>query len=80
MLFSKEYLDKHWTNKLEWRRAITTRIVDDPENVCLLRFGNVDIDSIDLLHGRKDIVKDVSDMTPYQAAEFIKKWYERPSI
>ena len=80
VLFSEAYLNKHWTNKLEWRRAITTRIAADPENVCLLRFGDVDIDSIDLLHCRKDIVKDVSDMTPYQAAEFIQKWYERPAL
>ena len=80
VLFSKEYLNKYWTKKLEWTRAITTRIVDDPKNVCLLRFGNVDIDSIDLLHHGTDIVTDVSEMTPGDTAAFIREWYERPEI
>ena len=80
VLFSEAYIEKHWTNKLEWTRAITTRITADPENVCLLRHGPVDIDSIDLLHGRKDIVKDVSSMTPDAVADFILRWSERPEL
>ena len=80
VLFSEAYLNKHWTNKLEWTRAITNRIAEDPDNVCLLRYGDVDIDSIGLLHGGKDIVSDVSAMTPEAAADFILDWYERPDL
>ena len=80
VLFSREYLEKHWTNELEWTRAITARITHDPNNVCLLRYGDVDIDSIDLLHGGKDIVHDVSEMTPDEVADFIMEWYDRPEL
>ena len=80
VLFSEAYLSKHWTNKLEWRRAITNLITDDTNNVCLLRFRDVDIDSIDLFHSGKDIVKDVSNMKPEDVAKFIINWSQRPEL
>ena len=80
VLFSEDYLSKHWTYKVEWMQAIAPRMIENAKNVCLLRWGNVDIDSIEYLSKKNTFVKDVSGMSPEEAAEFILNWYDRPAL
>ena len=80
VLFSDAYLKRYWTYKVEWMRAISPRMIDDRKIVCLLRWGNIEIDSIEMLNSKQDIVKDVSTLSPEQTAEFILDWYYRPDL
>ena len=77
VFLSEEYRNKHWTNNLEWKRAIIPRLTANENDVCLLRFGKVDINSVEFLQDKLDIIPEVSEMSPEAAAKTILEWYER---
>lgn len=76
VILSPDYKEKNWTGNVEWP-VIRKRINEgEGDRICLLSIGVVDLQEIGL-DKSTTIPKRIDEITADQAAEFIKKKYDR---
>ena len=76
VVISNEYINKAWTNKIEWKAIRRLLNSEEKNKVCLLNADETDISKLGGLHYLTDIAKSITNLDPYDIATFIKNKYD----
>lgn len=75
VVISKEYLEKEWTRKIEWRAIRILLNSKESHRVCLFNADGSDISKLEGLHYTTDIAKNIYGISSYEIAAFVKDKY-----
>lgn len=76
VVISKEYINKTWTNRIEWKAIRRLLNSEEKSKVCLLNADGTDISKLDGLHYSTDIAKVITRMNSCDVAAFVKDKYD----
>lgn len=76
VVISKEYINKPWTNNIEWRAIRTLFNSEEKNRVCLLNADGTDVSKLHGLNYLTDISKLIADLDACAIANFIKNKYD----